>query len=73
MKDNWKALKKIWVDGTTGQKNGKISRETLTAIDQFIFGFEKELRLLIAFYEGKPWGECEYREHILQRLKELLG
>jgi len=30
------------------------------------------LRFLLKFYEGDPWGDCEYQVDIVKNLKELL-
>jgi len=75
MNYNWQRLKKIWVNGTTGQKDGKISHETLTAIDQFIFGFEKELGEKDAEGDGfigfdKICNDCPFRKAVKEMLRD---
>lgn len=44
MKHNLKELIKIWVNASSGQKDGEMSHENAVKIDKYLWGLEAELR-----------------------------
>ena len=44
MENNFAKIKKLWIQGSTDQKDGKFPREIAVQMDKAIFGFEVELR-----------------------------
>lgn len=67
-------LKKLWLDGSTNQKDGKFPHKVAVKIDEWIFGCGKELRDVIN-WEGEPLKK-EWKEQIKGQKKlarEMLG
>lgn len=76
MRCSLKKLRKIWVNGTTGQKDGKINRETLTSVDQWIYGCGKEAEAIIKTCEEHPkYGNIQvaYLNGRADAFREMLG
>jgi len=67
MKFNWKEFKKLWLKASTGQKEGKMTHKNCVAIDQFIHGFEAELREILQ--GNKPYGPSPM---VKELIKEIL-